>query len=145
MGTMLWIHISTGQLCIEVNDSEGQDSTHIPDGLPGVSFSSRAHLTFPNLEESLLSQISLDDIHSIFSAAGRGYRVDITDPGTVLLGSLSWLTSSFALFNPFSEIPLSDSLGLEDVNAEGWEYVHTQLGSSSLNGDLVVLPNGWMQ
>jgi hypothetical protein len=39
---------------------------------------------------------------------------------TVLLGSLSWLTSSYAPFNPFSEISLLDNLGLQDVSADRW-------------------------
>ncbi|KAJ7279251.1 hypothetical protein C8J57DRAFT_131373 [Mycena rebaudengoi] len=43
-GTMLWIRNSTGQLCIEVNDSE-ENYTHYPPAHGGSPISSRVHLT----------------------------------------------------------------------------------------------------
>jgi hypothetical protein len=95
------------------------------------------------LEERLLSTISLDDIHHTFAAASQLQWIGVADPGTVLLGSLSSPTSSYAQFNPFSEISLSDSLGLQDVDANSWECGNTQLGYSSPNGGPVALPNGW--
>ncbi|KAJ6483398.1 hypothetical protein C8R45DRAFT_1075596 [Mycena sanguinolenta] len=143
MGTVLWICLSTGQLCIEVGDNDDPNPTSIPRGLLGSSLSSRVHLTSDNnLEGRLLSHMSLDDIHHILSAAFRRWAIDIADPGTVLLGSLSWPTSSYAhLSNPFSEISLSDSLQLQDLEVETWEY--TQWGTSPSNEELVLLPNGW--
>ncbi|KAJ7268919.1 hypothetical protein C8J57DRAFT_1227687 [Mycena rebaudengoi] len=139
-GTMLWIRVSTGQLCIEVNDNEEQDISRLPirrkhGSIPGVHFTSDI-----NLEEEILSNMSLDDIHQIFCYWWN--QIEISDPGTILLGSLSWPTTSCAhQFNPFSEISLSDSLGLLDVHVENWEYF--QVDSSFPNEGLVTLLNGW--
>jgi hypothetical protein len=143
-GTLLWIRISTQQLCIEVNDNKAQDPTSIPwitagDSILGI------HLTSDtNFEEKLLPTITLDDIHNIFWASAQWHRIDIADPGTILLGSLSWSTSPYAhAFNPFSEISLSDRLGLLDVYVEGWCIDSAHCGPSSRNEGFVVLPNGW--
>ncbi|KAJ7262525.1 hypothetical protein C8J57DRAFT_1471120 [Mycena rebaudengoi] len=144
-GTMLWIRNSTGQLCIEVNNSE-EKYAHRPLAHPGSPISSRVHLTSDiNLEDKLLSNMSLHDIHNIFSFSGWQDQIEISDPGIILLGSLSWPTASCVnLFNPFSEISLSDSLGLPDVDVRGWEVADTYMqGSSSLHEGLVILPNGW--
>jgi hypothetical protein len=97
------------------------------------------------LEEKLLSNMSLDDIHTIFTASGWGKPIEIVDPGTILLGSLSWPTSSCThLFNPFSELSLSDGLGCPDVYAGGWKYADSYMqGSANSTEGPVVLPNGW--
>ncbi|KAJ7279311.1 hypothetical protein C8J57DRAFT_1464768 [Mycena rebaudengoi] len=144
-GTMLWICNSTGQLCIEVNDSE-ENYAHRPIPHGGSPISSRVHLTSDiNLEDKLLSNMSLHDIHNIFCHSGWQTLIEISDPGTILLGSLSWPTASCVhLFNPFSEISLLDSLGLPDVDVDGWEVTDSYMqGSSSPHEGLVILPNGW--
>ncbi|KAJ7279271.1 hypothetical protein C8J57DRAFT_131684 [Mycena rebaudengoi] len=144
-GTMLWIRNSTGQLCIEVNDSE-ENYAHLPQAHYSGPISPRVHLTSDiNLEDKLLSNMSLHDIHSIFCYSAWWDQIEISDPGTILLGSLSWPTASCVhLFNPFSEISLSDSLGLPDVDVRGWEVADSYMqGSSSLHEGLVILPNGW--
>ncbi|KAJ7276577.1 hypothetical protein C8J57DRAFT_1309718 [Mycena rebaudengoi] len=90
--------------------------------------------------------MSLHDIHNIFCYSDRRWNhIEISDPGTILLGSLSWPTASCVhLFNPFSEISLSDSLGLPDVHVRGWEVADSYMqGSSSPHEGLVILPNGW--
>ncbi|KAJ7276569.1 hypothetical protein C8J57DRAFT_193217 [Mycena rebaudengoi] len=144
-GTMLWIRSSTGQLCIEVSDSE-ENYAHYPLAYDGGPISSRVHLTSDiNLEDKLLSNMSLHDIHHIFCCSGWRNHIEISDPGTILLGSLSWPTASCVhQFNPFSEISLLDSLGLPDVDARGWEVADSYVqGSSSPHEGLVILPNGW--
>jgi sugar lactone lactonase YvrE len=113
----------------EVNDSEEQDPTRVQWALEGHPISG-VHLTSnTNLEEKLLSNMSLDDIHNIFSASSSWNWIEFSDPGTILLGSHSCPKVSCAhLFNPFSEISLSDSLGLPDVVVGEWEeadsYTH---------------------
>ncbi|KAJ7276566.1 hypothetical protein C8J57DRAFT_1583667 [Mycena rebaudengoi] len=89
--------------------------------------------------------MSLHDIHNIFCHSGWQTLIEISDPGTILLGSLSWPTASCVhLFNPFSEISLLDSLGLPDVDVDGWEVTDSYMqGSSSPHEGLVILPNGW--
>ncbi|KAJ7279264.1 hypothetical protein C8J57DRAFT_1302727 [Mycena rebaudengoi] len=89
--------------------------------------------------------MSLHDIHNIFCYSGQRNHIEISDPGTILLGSLSWPTASCVyLFNPFSEISLLDSLGLPDVDVDGWEVADSYMqGSSFLHKGLVILPNGW--
>ncbi|KAJ7279280.1 hypothetical protein C8J57DRAFT_1712399 [Mycena rebaudengoi] len=89
--------------------------------------------------------MSLHDIHNIFCYSGQYNQIEISDPGTILLGSLSWPTASCVhLFNPFSEISLSDSLGFPDVGVHGWEVTDSYMqGSSSPHKGLVILPNGW--
>ncbi|KAJ7279267.1 hypothetical protein C8J57DRAFT_1302759 [Mycena rebaudengoi] len=89
--------------------------------------------------------MSLHDIHNIFCHSGWQTLIEISDPGTILLGSLSWPTASCVyLFNPFSEISLSDSLGLPDVDVYDWEVADPYIqGSSSPHEGLVILPNGW--
>ncbi|KAJ6545796.1 hypothetical protein B0H10DRAFT_1336308 [Mycena sp. CBHHK59/15] len=141
MGTMLWIRISTGQLCIEVNDNEEQDPTSLPWGVLGSSISG-VHLTSDtNLEDKVLSNISLDDIHHLFIASARWHRSAMSDPGTILLGSLSWPKAGCEhRFNPFSEISLLDSLGLRDVYMSRWENTYPQWPSP--NEGPVILPNG---
>ncbi|KAJ7193193.1 hypothetical protein C8J57DRAFT_1657255 [Mycena rebaudengoi] len=145
IGTMLWIRSSTGQLCIEVNDDKEQDCTMLPLAL-GTDYISGVHLTSDtNVEEKLFSDMSLDDIHTIFAASGWWDPIEISEPGAILLRSLSWPTASCAhQFNPFSEISLSNSLGLGDVHVSDWEDAdsYTQ-GSSFPNEGLVTLPNGW--
>ncbi|KAJ7925474.1 hypothetical protein B0H13DRAFT_1124491 [Mycena leptocephala] len=141
-GTQLWIRISTGQLCIEVNDTMQRDPTILPLARRDESIS-RVHLTSDtNLEEKLLANMSLDDIHRIFHCSGWWKFIEVSDPGTILLGSLSWPAASCAHeFNPFSEISLLDSLRLPGVHVESWEC--SQVGSSSPNEGLVIGPNGW--
>jgi hypothetical protein len=97
------------------------------------------------LEDKLHSDMSLHDIHSIFCHSRWWTHIEISDPGTILLGSLSWPTAScIHLFNPFSEISLSDTLGLPDVGVHGWEVADSYMqGSSSPHKGLVILPNGW--
>ncbi|KAJ7279259.1 hypothetical protein C8J57DRAFT_1302700 [Mycena rebaudengoi] len=89
--------------------------------------------------------MSLHDIHKIFCNFSWQTLIEISDPGTILLGSLSWPTAScIHLFNPFSEISLLDSLGLPDVDVDNWEVADSYMqGSSSLHEGLVILPNGW--
>jgi hypothetical protein len=142
IGTMLWIRISTGELCIEVNDNEEMGPSRLPWAILGPSIS-RVHLTSDtNLEDKLLSNMSLDDIHRIFSTIGWDHWIEFSDPGTILLGSISWPRASYAhLFNPFSKFSLSDSLGLPDVRVQGWKC--SQMGSSFPNEGLITLPNGW--
>jgi hypothetical protein len=139
---MLWIRISTGQLCIEVNDSQVQDFTSLP-WIPPRHSNLGVHLTSDtNAEEYALSSTSLAEIHDIFSGSIRRGSIHIADAGTILLGSLSWPTASHAhLLNPFASVPLSDGLGLLDVAVEGWKYVDSTY--SSWNDGLVVLSNGW--
>jgi hypothetical protein len=112
----------------------------------GTDYISGVHLTSDtNVEEKLFSNMSLDDIHTIFAASGWWDPIEISEPGAVLLRSLSWPTVSCAhRFNPFSEISLSNSLGLGDVHVSDWEDAdsYTQ-GSSFPNEGLVTLPNGW--
>jgi hypothetical protein len=142
---MLWIRNSTAQLCIEVNDSE-ENYPHRPLVHGGGPISSKVHLTSDiNLEDELLSNMSLHDIHHIFCNSGWWNQIEISDPGTILLGSLSWPTAScIHLVNPFSEISLLDSLGLPDVDVDDWEVADSYMqGSSSLHEGLVILPNGW--
>jgi hypothetical protein len=92
------------------------------------------------LEENLISGMSPDDIQH--SASVWWHEIDISDLGTILLGSLSWpMASCGHRFNPFSEISVFNCLGLLDVYVEGWEY--TQSGSSSLKVGPAMLPNGW--
>jgi hypothetical protein len=144
-GAILWIRIPTGQLCIEVKDDMGRDPTRLPLGRRDDSIYG-AHLTSDiGLEENHLSNMSLHGIHNIFSTSGWKDWIEISDPGTILLGSLSWPTDSCAqLFNPFSKISFSDSLGLPDVFEGTWEYVDSYtLGSSFPNTGPVILPNGW--
>jgi hypothetical protein len=129
---------------MEVNDNKEQNHTRRLLLLKVDSISSRFHRTSDtNFEEELLSNMSLDDIHHIFAAS---HPIEISEPGTILLGSLAWPTLTCPhLFNPFSEVPSSvHSLGFPDVDVEGWEYADLyKWGSSSLNKGLVVLPNGW--
>jgi hypothetical protein len=142
---MLWIRISTGQLCIEVNEKEVQDPTSIP-WTTSSNSNLGIHLTSDSdVEQILLSTASLDDIHNIFSASTRWDSIHIADSGTILLGSLSWPMASGAhLFNPFTEVPLLDGLGLLDVGVERWEYVDsTPWGTSSWTEGLIMLSNGW--
>jgi hypothetical protein len=88
--------------------------------------------------------MSLDDIHNIFGTSGWWGMIEISEPGTILLGSFSWPTASCAyLFDPFSEISLLDSLGSPDVRVKSWEC--SQVGSSFPNEGLITLPNGWTQ
>jgi hypothetical protein len=46
------------------------------------------------LEEKLLSNIALEDIHRIFSTGYVMNCIKIYEPGTIQLGSLSWLTAA---------------------------------------------------
>jgi hypothetical protein len=88
--------------------------------------------------------MSLDDIHHLFSGSDWGCWIKIADPGTILLGSLSWPTPSFTYpFNPFSKVSVLESLGLADMDIECWKYRDTRWRTASLDEALVVLPNGW--
>jgi hypothetical protein len=139
-GTTLWIQISTGQLCIQVNDDKVQDPTLIPWTALGNAVL-EFHLTFDtNVEEKILSTIFLDNIHDIFSTYSQWHQVHTSGPGTILLGSLSWpMASCTHLFNPFSEISVSTCLGLQDVYASSWEYANsTHWGTSSRTEGLVI-------
>jgi hypothetical protein len=133
--------MSTGQLCIEVNESEEQDRTSLPWPRPGNSIF-EGHLTCnTNLEETLLSNMSLDFIHTIFSASSQGHWMNISAPGTIFLGSPCLPTHNCAhRFNPFSELLVSDGLGSGDVWVSDWEYPDIYIQP---NEGPVMLPNGW--
>jgi hypothetical protein len=70
LGPILWIRISTGQLCIEVNDNGDQDPTREPTIQLGDSIFQVDLTSDPNLGEKLFLNLSLDDIHPIFSVSG---------------------------------------------------------------------------
>ncbi|KAJ7207297.1 hypothetical protein B0H12DRAFT_439686 [Mycena haematopus] len=129
-------------LCIEVNDTMQRDPTILPLAQRDESIS-RVHLTSDtNLEEKILSNMSLDDIHRIFYYSGSWKSIEVSDPGTILFGSLSWPTASCAhKFDPFSEISILDGPRLPGVHVGSWEC--SPAGSSSLNEGPVIGANGW--
>jgi hypothetical protein len=130
--------ISSGQLCIEVNDHTVQDSNRLP--LMFADHNSHGiHLTgVSNMEDKILSSIALDDIDSMVAAMRWTRWTEIREPGTVLLGSLSWpmAEEDKNTLNPFSAFPLMQSLGPHGVFESEWED-----GSSTR--EVSVLPNGW--
>jgi hypothetical protein len=145
-GTVLWIRVSTGQLCIEVNYGE---ETGLPESRAELPYFQRVtYLGIPltsdtDLEETILSRITLDNFHYILCPNGEGYRIEIHGPGTVLLGSLAWpMPNSPNPFNPFIAISLSDRLGLSDMHQGFWQYgdAHT---ASPFSPKSEILPNGW--
>jgi hypothetical protein len=138
-GTHMWIRISTGQLCIEVNDNREQARISLPRARPGSSISGLHLASHMSLEDdALLSNTCLDDIHRIFSGS-LGNWVNVNEPGTIVLGSLYWPTPNCThRFNPFSEIPLSEGLGAGDMWVTDWGYT-----DSYIHEGPVILANGW--
>jgi hypothetical protein len=85
--------------------------------------------------------MSLDFIHTIFSASSQGHWMNISAPGTIFLGSPCLPTHNCAhRFNPFSELLVSDGLGSGDVWVSDWEYPDIYIQP---NEGPVMLPNGW--
>ncbi|KAF7348835.1 hypothetical protein MVEN_01403500 [Mycena venus] len=121
-GVRTWIRMSTGQLCIEVNDEQETHPGQVRWRPYSDSTSFGINLTDPNLDQELIAGMTLDDINHILADRSQLHGIDVADPGTVFLGSLSWAipTSSHA-FHPYSEFPLSDHLRLSDVHVGGWE------------------------
>jgi hypothetical protein len=133
IGTVLWMHISTGQLCIEVNDSQEQDPTKLPWIPPSNHTTTGVHSFGNKPEADLLAHMSLDDIHRIFSSSAKG----------TCLGSLSWPIPGYNHpFNLYSKMSLFD-LGPPDVVTQGWMASESLGVPSTLSKKLAILPNGW--
>ncbi|KAJ7695583.1 hypothetical protein B0H14DRAFT_2650489 [Mycena olivaceomarginata] len=149
--TMLWIRISSGQLCIEVNDAQERDHNFNLNfvGRGGSLSVNVSLMSGTHLEQSLLSHLALDDLYHILSYQSWWQSSEISDPGTVSLGSLSWCDSTSSDdFDPFSAFSLSNRLMVSDVAVRCWKYSYTPLDSSfpsvddGYQGD-VLLPSGW--
>jgi hypothetical protein len=138
-GVMTWIRLSTGQLCIEVTDGNERDHTELnwspPDPSPSLAINLMSG-TGPTLDQNLMSTMTLNGIHLILCFTGDWRYFRISEPRTVLLGSLSWAKPCDSCFHPFVENALSNHLKFSDVNATGW----TASGSSF---DSVLSPTGW--
>jgi hypothetical protein len=92
------------------------------------------------LYETLIARLTLDDIHHILSYRGQGHHIETPNPGTVLLGSLSWANSSGSQFNPFSTISLSDP---QNVDTGSWNYGTTAWGASFPFDGGLLFSHGW--
>jgi hypothetical protein len=153
--TLLWIRISSGQLCVEVDNSKAEYVTDLPWERPGHPITGDPLMSDIDLDPA---NMCLDEIHCILSVPiGRRqlYFPDIQNPGaapcTILLGSLSVPASNYLLgsvsvpasnyLHVLSQISVSDGLGLADLYAEGWELAGQD--AYPLCPVMVQLPNGW--
>jgi hypothetical protein len=142
IGAVLWMHISTGQLCIEVNDNQVQDPTRLPWIVPSSQITPRAHSFGNKSEADILAHMPLDDIHRIFSSSAKSTWSQIISPGSISLGSLTWPIPGYEHpFKPYSKFSLFD-LGPTDVVTHGWMASDALGVPSTLSKKLVTLPNG---
>ncbi|KAJ7610607.1 hypothetical protein DFH06DRAFT_1345868 [Mycena polygramma] len=118
----------------------------LPGGLLSVNVTLMSDI---HLQQSLLSHLALDDLYYILSYQSWWQSSEISDPGTVPLGSLSWCNpTSPDDFNPFSTFSLLNRLTVSDVAVRCWKYSYTPLDSSFSSVDDgyqggVLLPSGW--
>lgn len=144
---MMWLCISTGQLCLEVREDKEHEyqrlpwsSTHGPNPLD-IDLTSD-----PNWDQRILSRITLDDIHRILCNTGYWTPMRISGAGIVLLGSLSCRNSTTSdHFDPFSKFALSDSLESADLYSSAWKCSYRGDGPSPevKEGDGDVSFGGW--
>jgi hypothetical protein len=139
----MWMNISTGQLCIEVNDNQEPDPTRLPWIPPSDHTTTQVHSFGNKPEADLLVHMSLDDIHLIFSSSAKSTRTQILGPGIICLGSLSWpIPGHNHPFNLYSKMSLFN-LGPPDVVTQGWMASDSLGVPSTLSKKLVTLPDGW--
>ncbi|KAJ7274842.1 hypothetical protein C8J57DRAFT_1714590 [Mycena rebaudengoi] len=91
--------MSTGQLCIEVDESQKRDPNISVESWAGHdSPSFGVHLVSDtNVDRKLVAAMALDDIHYVLCYQTGEVQIEVSEPGTVLLGSLSWPNFSFQL------------------------------------------------
>ncbi|KAJ7697837.1 hypothetical protein B0H17DRAFT_348566 [Mycena rosella] len=120
-------------LCIEVNDAQERDHNFNLNfvGRGGSLSVNVSLLSDHHLEQSLLSHLAFDDLYHILSYQSWWQSSEISDPGTVPLGSLSWCNPTGSEdFDPFSAFSLSNRLTVSDVTVRCWKYSYKPLDPS---------------
>jgi hypothetical protein len=145
---MMWIRMSTRQLCLEVNKNQDEDTLalQLPTYIVDTASFGVQLTPDPNLDEKLLARMDLDDIHHILCSFYQWHYVTTSAPGMVLLGAVAWPTSNCPhRFNPFSEFPFPRPLDLQDTYASSWEYVdaYTAAPAEVLFEGEYVTHSGW--
>ncbi|KAJ7435014.1 hypothetical protein B0H11DRAFT_2257702 [Mycena galericulata] len=100
-GTMMWIRMSTRQLCLEVNKNQDEDTLalQLPTYIVDTASFGVQLTPDPNLDEKLLARMDLDDIHHILCSFYQWHYLTTSDPGMVLLGAVAWPTSNFLIIS----------------------------------------------